>query len=432
MPAWKRAPMSARSCWRCPDRLPCRLAARHRRYLSRLARQPLTGRNGGPAACGSDRLRMAFVSCFALVGLARFGRALARRGGADPSPHAGDRPCPRRRALHHRRRPAAGLHRARADGIVRRIEVRAREPQGVTNWVVFALANNTDEQVDRLIVAPHYMMVGSGLFWPDLGSVRLVNVTPSQGFRPERQVSSDADVYLVTLDPGTTVTFVAELSSPNLPQLYLWEPEAYKGKVNSFTLYNGIVIGIAGLLALFLTILFVVKGIDHVPRRRRPRLGGARLHRHRFQFWTKVFALSPAAGQFWRAAGEAILAATLIVFLFAYLNLGRWNVRYSHVAAGWLVFLAAPGRPRPVRSGDRRRHRPAVAARRRARRLRARAVSRRPTASTVPCSWFRPGSCSPSGCSPPGSPSPGSSRTTWWRRRCSAASSSSSCSSASR
>ena len=53
------------------------------------------------------------------------------------------------------------------DGIVRRIEVRARE--GNTNWAVFALTNNSDEQIDRLIVVPHYRIVGSGLFWPDLG-----------------------------------------------------------------------------------------------------------------------------------------------------------------------------------------------------------------------------------------------------------------------
>src|SRR6266542_1351133 len=55
------------------------------------------------------------------------------------------------------------------DGIVRRIEVRARE--GGQNWVVFALANNTDDQLDRLIVAPHYRIVSSGLLWPDLGLI---------------------------------------------------------------------------------------------------------------------------------------------------------------------------------------------------------------------------------------------------------------------
>src|SRR5271169_4033881 len=144
------------------------------------------------------------------------------------------------------------------DGIIRRIEVRSREAG--TNWAVFALANNGDEQIDRLIVAPHYRMVGSGLIWPDLGLSRLVYITPSSGDPPERQENAAADVFRITLDPGTVITFVAELRTGNLPQLYLWEPDAYKDKVNSLTLYQGIVIGIAGLLALFLTILFVVKG----------------------------------------------------------------------------------------------------------------------------------------------------------------------------
>ncbi|MFK8250303.1 EAL domain-containing protein [Ancylobacter terrae] len=230
-----------------------------------------------------------------------------------------------------------------ADGIVRRIEVRAiaAGPTGGSQWAAFALANNTDEQVDRLIVAPHYRMVGSGVFWPDLGNRRIVNITASQGFRPERQNAPDADVFLVTLDPGTTVTLVAELTGPQLPQLYLWEPEAFKDKVNSFTLYNGIVIGIAGLLALFLTILFVVKGSVMFPAAAALAwavLGYIGLD---FGFWSKVFGISPLAQQFWRAAGEAILAATLVVFLFAYLNLNRWHVRYAHIALGWLVFLAA-------------------------------------------------------------------------------------------
>ena len=134
------------------------------------------------------------------------------------------------------------------DGIVRRIEVRAREAG--SNWAVFALANNGDEQIDRLIVAPHYRMVGSGLIWPDLGLSRIVYITPSSGDPPERQDNPNADVFRITLDPGTVITFVAELRTPNLPQLYLWEPDAYKDKVNSLTLYQGIVIGIAGLLAL--------------------------------------------------------------------------------------------------------------------------------------------------------------------------------------
>jgi len=137
------------------------------------------------------------------------------------------------------------------------------------------------------------------------------------------------------------MTYVLELRSDKLGQLYLWEPEAYKDKVNSITLYHGIVIGIAGLLALFLTILFVVKGSIMFPAA--AALGWAVLVYIGvdFGFWGKVFALSADSEQIWRASGEAILAATLVVFLFAYLNLNRWHVRYAHVAYVWLAFLAA-------------------------------------------------------------------------------------------
>jgi diguanylate cyclase (GGDEF)-like protein/PAS domain S-box-containing protein len=225
------------------------------------------------------------------------------------------------------------------DGIVRRIEVRAREHN--SNWAVFALTNNSDEQIDRLIVVPHYRMVGSGLFWPDLGLSRIASITPSSGDRPLRQENTIADIFRVTLDPGTVITFVAELRTDKLPQIYLWEPDAYKDKVNSFTLYYGIVIGIAGLLALFLTILFVVKGSVMFPAA--AALGWAVLIYIGidFGFWGKVFDMSAGAERVWRACGEAILSATLLVFLFAYLNLSRWHVRYAHITIAWLAALAA-------------------------------------------------------------------------------------------
>ncbi len=226
-----------------------------------------------------------------------------------------------------------------ADGIVRRMQQSARE--GSTNWAVFALSNSGDEQIDRLIVVPHYRMVGSGLLMPDLGLSRIVTITPSSGERPEQQYSATSDIYRITLDPGTVVTYIAELRTDRMPQLYLWEPDAYKDKVNSFTLYHGIVIGIAGLLALFLTILFVVKGSVMFPAA--AALGWAVLVYIGidFGFWGKVFDMSSGPERIWRASGEAILAGTLLVFLFAYLNLGRWNVRYMHITVTWLAGLAA-------------------------------------------------------------------------------------------
>src|SRR5688572_17198779 len=119
-----------------------------------------------------------------------------------------------------------------ADGIVRRIEVEANDERSRGDWAVFALANSTDQQLDRLIVAPHFRLVGSGIIWPDLGADRIAAITPSEGFALDRQPSTTDDVFLVTLNPGSVVTFVAELASPKLPQVYLWEPESYKDTIN--------------------------------------------------------------------------------------------------------------------------------------------------------------------------------------------------------
>ncbi len=228
-----------------------------------------------------------------------------------------------------------------ADGIVRRIEVSALEAGAQPSWIVFALTNDSDEQLTRLIVAPHFRFVGSGVVWPDLGSSRITTITASQGLAPERDDNPQADVFRLTLDPGTTVTYVAELRTPSLPQLYLWEPDAFKDKSTSLTLYEGILIGIAGLLALFLTIVFVVRGAMIFPAAAALAWAVFAYVCIDFGFWRKMFGLEDASERIWRAGVEATIAATLIVFLFAYLNLRRWHVRYMHFALAWLVLMAA-------------------------------------------------------------------------------------------
>jgi hypothetical protein len=90
-----------------------------------------------------------------------------------------------------------------------------------------------------------------------------------------------------------------------------------------------------------LTILFVVKGSIMFPAAAALAWAVLVYIGVDFGFWGKVFDMSAGAERVWRAAGEAMLAATLLVFLFAYLNLSRWHVRYSHITMGWLVFLGS-------------------------------------------------------------------------------------------
>ena len=225
------------------------------------------------------------------------------------------------------------------DGIVRRIEVRSKENPNASHWVIFSLHNPSDQQIDRYVVTPHFRLSGSKLFWPDLGASRLASLTPSEGFSPERVKDIEADVFLITLNPGDIVTYVGELRTRNVPKVYLWEPTAYKESVNSFTLYRGIVIGISGLLAVFLTILFVVKGTALFPATATLSWAILLYVCVDFGFWNRLIDISPGEDQFWRAGTEVFIAAALHIFLFAYLNLNRWHVSYITAAAFWLVGL---------------------------------------------------------------------------------------------
>ena len=223
-------------------------------------------------------------------------------------------------------------------------KVEALEPETSNDWAVFAIANPTDQQLDRIIVAPHYRLPGSGLFWPDLGSRRIVNITPSEGFALDREDAPDADIFRVTINPGAVVTFVAELASARLPQVYLWEPEAYKDTVNSYTLFRGIVIGIAGLLALFLTILFVVKGTTLFPATAALAWAVLAYVSIDFGFLNRVIEISPGSEQVWRAGSEVALALTLgVEFVVISGAIGRQNTVFKFYIQAWLLLSVVGG-----------------------------------------------------------------------------------------
>jgi diguanylate cyclase (GGDEF)-like protein/PAS domain S-box-containing protein len=111
--------------------------------------------------------------------------------------------------------------------------------------------------------------------------------------------------------------------------------------VNSLTLYRGVVLGIAALLALFLSIVFVVKGAVIFPAAAALAWAVLAYLAIDFGFVAKLLRITPEAERIARASTEATFAATLVIFLFAYLNLNRWHVRYIHFTGLWLVFTAA-------------------------------------------------------------------------------------------
>src|SRR5689334_6026831 len=142
------------------------------------------------------------------------------------------------------------------DGYAGRMAVSASTPGTNPGWIVFALSNPTSERIVRWLVAPRYSLANSRVFWPELDAGRIAAVTPSLGFRPEPLKSDRADMFRLNLEPGQTVTFAAELSSAQVPRVNLWDPNAYQSKQQDRMLFNGVLLGITGLLAIFLTAIF--------------------------------------------------------------------------------------------------------------------------------------------------------------------------------
>ncbi len=223
------------------------------------------------------------------------------------------------------------------DGVTGRVEVKAQNPGTNPGWMVFALRNTTERAIDRWLVAERFTFIGSGIVYPDLDAARITAITPSQGFVPERIASDRADIFQVTIEPGQTVTFVAEMATERFPAVNLWKPFLYEAKQRERTLLNGILLGITGLLAVFLTALFAANHKVVFPTTGLLAWSILALLCVDFGFWHRVFKLSAEDNALYRAAAEAAVAASLVIFLYSFLKLARWH---SWIRMFWLAWIA--------------------------------------------------------------------------------------------
>ena len=223
------------------------------------------------------------------------------------------------------------------DGYIGRMAVQALNPGTNPGWLVFALSNPTSEPIVRWLVAPRYTLANSRVFWPELDAPRISAVTPSLGFRPEPLKSDRADMFRLNLEPGQTVTFAAELSSPQVPRLYLWDPNAYQSKQQDRMLFNGVLLGITGLLAIFLTAIFAANHRAIFPATALVAWAVLAYFCVDFGFWNKLFPVGPDRTALYRAAAEAGLAASLVLFLYTFLRIGLWHGWIRTVFWGWIA-----------------------------------------------------------------------------------------------
>ncbi len=226
---------------------------------------------------------------------------------------------------------------AGADGVTGRMTVRAATPGANPNWMVFALSNKTDKPMERWLTADRYTVIGSGTIWPDLDARRIDAVTPSVGFVPERIKSDKADVFRITLEPGQTITYVAELSSERFARVYLWKPIDYEVKTRDRQLFNGAMLGLTGLLAIFLTAVFAANHKIIFPTAALVSWTVLTYLCVDFGFFHKLFNLRPEDNAVYRAACESAMAASFVIFLSTFLRLGLWHGIVRMLIGVWMV-----------------------------------------------------------------------------------------------
>ena len=224
-----------------------------------------------------------------------------------------------------------------ADGYIGRMAVQASTPGTDPSWLVFALSNPTDQRIVRWLVAPRYTLANSGVFRPELDAPRITAVTPSLGFRPESLKSDRADMFRLTLEPGQTVTYAAELASSKVPQLTLWTPKFYQAKQQDSMLFKGVLLGITGLLAIFLTAIFAANHRAIFPATALVAWAALVYFCVDFGFWNKLFPVGPDRTATYRAEAEAGLAASLALFLYTFLRIGLWHVWIRTVFWVWIA-----------------------------------------------------------------------------------------------
>ncbi len=224
-----------------------------------------------------------------------------------------------------------------SDGVSGRMTVRSSVPGASPNWMVFALTNPTDKQIERWLTSDRYVISGSGVIWPDLDARRIEAVTPSVGFVPERIKSDKADVFRITLEPGQTITYVIELSTERFARVHLWKPIDYEIKTRDRQLFNGAMLGLTGLLAIFLTAVFAANHKIIFPAAALVSWSVLTYLCVDFGFFHKLFNLRPEDNAVYRAAGEAAMASSFVMFLFTFLRLGLWHGLIRMLIGVWMV-----------------------------------------------------------------------------------------------
>ncbi|HHI81964.1 MAG TPA: hypothetical protein ENJ99_02315, partial [Rhizobiales bacterium] len=126
-------------------------------------------------------------------------------------------------------------------------------------WAVFTLHNPAAASREFVLEIPDGGFVSSGVVWPRLYSRHVRSLRTSNGAAPRPVNALNAEAFVLSVGAGKTVTFAAELTPASLTKAVLWHRAAFDNQISQLTFFYGVLLGIAGLTAIAVVSLFIVR-----------------------------------------------------------------------------------------------------------------------------------------------------------------------------
>ena len=145
------------------------------------------------------------------------------------------------------------------DGNKRLMSLEAKGSGQEHRWVVFSVKNPELIRQDLVLTVPHQGFVGSGVLWPLPAVSRIRNVQVSKQQPTTTLDATSTDAIALTVPAGASLTFAVELAGDTVRDVRLWRRAAFSRQVGQVALFRGVLLGIAILLALGFSSLFIVK-----------------------------------------------------------------------------------------------------------------------------------------------------------------------------
>ncbi len=239
--------------------------------------------------------------------------------------------------------PTTTVQIENSDGNTTELSVQATRQARQYRWLVFTVKNLGQQPATRLVAVGRDGVTGTGLYASNLIGRRVLNVTVSEGDRPELRSDRTIDSFQINVPPGRSITYIVEFSDDWPENLILWQASAFEDQRQRISFFHGLLIGIATLGVIYIGILFIVRHTAIFPAAALFGFAGVIYLCFELGYWPLGLDAGPTWITTFRTITVALLCLGLLSILVTFLELRRrWPIAgtVAAVLGGFSVLIS--------------------------------------------------------------------------------------------